>query len=128
MECGLSKDSIKQYLYELTSDDRSGEYRPNKLLEIFLENDFYDKTPTRDEGLTISNKEAGIEPSKKLMTLFPENVKPLEYEVRRTSLRESCNKTRKNIIDLMRAIEEVKHMNCVHDNKKFKKLDQRFYV
>ena len=89
IECGLSKDQIKQYLYELTSEDRKGECRPNKLLETYLENDFFDHTPTRDEGYAMSNKEAGIEPSKKLMTIFPSNVKPLEYEIRKNTLGDS---------------------------------------
>jgi hypothetical protein len=37
----------------------------------------------------MSNKEAGIEPSKKLMTIFPSNVKPLEYEIRKNTLGDS---------------------------------------
>jgi hypothetical protein len=75
-----------------------------------VENDFYDKIPFRDEGLCMTNREAGIEPSKKLMSLFPENIKPLEYELRKNNLRDSVCKTRKNVADIMRAIEEFRNV------------------
>lgn len=97
-------------------------------MEIFQENDFYDHLPTKFEGKVMTNKEAGVEPSKKLMTIFPSNVKPLEYEILRMTLGDSVSKARKNMIELSRAIEEVKLINSGHAHaKRMKKLDQRFY-
>jgi hypothetical protein len=75
IEIGLSKDQVKSYLYEMTTKDISGELRPNKLLDIFVENDFYEKPLIKDEGYCMTNKQAGIEPSRKSLTLFPENLK-----------------------------------------------------
>jgi hypothetical protein len=41
------------------------------LIELFVETDFFEKPPTRDEGNAISNKDAGVEASKKHMSIFP---------------------------------------------------------
>ena len=108
MSCGVSRDQVKQSLYELTSSDIEGELRPNKLLEIFLENDFYEKTPSRDDGDCLSNKIAGIDPSRKFMTLFPETLKIIELNHTKNTLKDSIVKARKSVGIIMKAIYDYK--------------------
>ena len=52
-------------MYKLSRDEIKGDFRPYGILKKELENDFYDNIPNQDEGHTISNKQAGINPTKK---------------------------------------------------------------
>ena len=45
------------------------DWRPNKILDAELEDDFFDYIPTNDDGLAKSNKLAGINPTKKSRAL-----------------------------------------------------------
>jgi len=62
---GASAGPSKFFVYKLHRDELRGDYRPNIVLALELENDFYEHIPTHDEGLALTNKAAGINPSKK---------------------------------------------------------------
>jgi len=56
---------LSSFTFKLDKSELAGEYRPNKILKKELETDFYEHIPTHEEGLALTNKAAGISPSKK---------------------------------------------------------------
>ena len=61
------------------------------------------------------------------MSLIQENTKPVEYELRKSNLRESLNKARKNAGEIFKKVEEMRHVAQTGVRRQ-KKLDSRFYV
>ena len=61
-------DSNSFVTYDLIKSNIGGDWRdwrPNKILDAELEDDFYDFIPINDDGLAKTNKLAGINPTKK---------------------------------------------------------------
>lgn len=81
------------FVYKMHREELRGDYRPNIALHEELENDFYEHIPIHDEGLALSNKAAGINPSKKSRQLNVTKLKEgAEPGYHADQLKQSCLK------------------------------------
>ena len=58
-----------RFIYKLTKDELVGDSRPVNILSEEMKDDFYDNIPILDEGQCLSNKDVGLNPSKKAKNL-----------------------------------------------------------
>ena len=62
--------------------------RPNQILKQRLEDRFYENIPSREDGKSLSNKEAGIEPNKKTKSITF-STKQADYNLRKDGLKDT---------------------------------------
>ena len=58
-----------RFIYKLSKDEITGDSRPINILQEEMKDDFYDNIPIIDEGHCLTNKDVGLNPSKKLKNL-----------------------------------------------------------
>ena len=54
-----------RFIYKLSKDEITGDSRPVNILQEEMKEDFYDNIPIVDEGQCLTNKDVGLNPSKK---------------------------------------------------------------